>query len=161
MSSRTSKASFPPGFCSLSWAPSPPLWVHWRFEVCAGQAAASGSVCGWCALAKAAFSSSPEPWTLIEISRAGEKLILPALCVLLYLSVPLPGNPVVWLLCFVSTPAAGAVGAGSVLPLLMGSGASPWDSSCTWRIAALPALTGAQNQLCCSASLTGLAQESH
>lgn len=153
MSSRTSKASFPPGFCALSWAPSPLLWVQWGFEACAGQAAGSGSVCGWCALARAAFSSSPGPWTLIQISRAGVKLILPALCVLLYLSVPLPGNPVVWLPCFVSAPASGTVGPGALLPLLMGSGASSWDpprgSPCTLTIAALPVLRGAQNQLHC------------
>lgn len=120
MSSRTSKASFPPDFCSLSWMPSPPLWARGSgLKSCA----VLGQLWHWCALARSIFSSGegyPRHWKLIWICRAVKKqLILQALSVLFYTWVCFfLGNTVVWLICFIFTLADGTVGAGALLPLV-------------------------------------------
>lgn len=156
MSSRTSKASFPPGFCSCPELPAHPSG---GLKCVLGRQLALAVSVPDVLLPELPFPPPLDPghWFRSIL------LILPALCVLLYLSVSLPGNPVVWLPRFVSTPAPGTVGAGALLPLLMGSGASSWDPPkilhVLWELQHLKCLEGHKINCAASASLTVLAQE--
>lgn len=140
MSSRTSKASFPPDFCSLSWTPSPPLWA-------CGSGLKSCAFLRQLAVAvtlmhsRQIYSSSEDyfgHWKPIWICRAvKKKFILQALSVLFYSWVSLfLGNTVIWLICCIFTPADGTVGAGALLPLVDRFNSILLGHTCISRIAA-------------------------
>lgn len=99
--------------------------------------------------------------TDLDQQRRGKAHFASSVCPLVpECAFPRESCPVIALL---STAAAGTVGAGALLPLLMGSGASSWDPP-----GILHVFGGLQHFQCleghkinCAASLTGLTQEGH